>query len=421
MNDNDDYTVYEVGSAQPQPNESIDHENAEKLSNFQHNWNESNNEAFVSVILKERDRVVLDEKIAGKFFVSEFSDFDSLLDKIGVDYGHGKYKFSLYENGKIKTYKFFNVAKPKTATENVTKAVNMNGDLKDVLAMVMQQQQQTQELIINMSRQQQQQPQQQESRADMLKEMMMMKQLFSTPQQQGGGMGDTLDMIERLKKTGLVSIGNQPDGGDDDAGFSKLLTTFAPVVEQVMSQQPVTQQESAPQQVQQPTPEQVEILRRKQAAENEIKKQQTQQQEKNKMNAIQKAMIKAQLNGLIKSAQRDADPYDSAQMIVDMVGEDKAISFIGNENAINEIMTLDPRANEPKIKAWLLDLAEYVKGTCGVPCKFDSEFLNDDDNTNENDTERGNTANAGNPETNDANHQGGEKIAESSSAGVKAG
>jgi len=76
---------------------------------------------------------------------------------------------------------------------------------------------------------------------------------------------------------------------------------------------------------------------------------------------LQKMMLVQQLNWLVKQATANKDPELYAELLLDQVGEEKVLQFVGQENALDQLTALSPEVGNHRewfesLRAAILDL-----------------------------------------------------------------
>ena len=71
-------------------------------------------------------------------------------------------------------------------------------------------------------------------------------------------------------------------------------------------------------------------------------------------------MMRTYLNIFIAHAENDHHPDTYAEVILDTVGEEKAIEFLNAPGWFEKLAELNPRVKEPKIQAWFYELRRVV-------------------------------------------------------------
>ena len=152
-----------------------------------------------------------------RFSASEFS-----LDNLKSRWGAGKYKISVYQDGRILTRKVITIAKDPNAIAP-TAQVQPAMDLSPILAAI---QQSNEKMVAAMMTMAQGMQQKGPSRMEMMQEMAMMKEMFTpapgaTPQQ--------FNPVEMMK-LGMEMAQGGGGGDGNNSWVNKMLETFGPAL-----------------------------------------------------------------------------------------------------------------------------------------------------------------------------------------------
>jgi hypothetical protein len=158
-----------------------------------------------------------------RFPASEFS-----LDSLKSRWGAGKYKISVYQDGRILTRKVITIAKDPNATAPVaqTQAV---ADLSPILAAIQSSNEKMVAAIMTLAQGQQQKG---PSRMEMMQEMAMMKEMFTPPASAQPANYNPIEMM----KLGVEMANRGAGGGEsDNAWVGKVIDQLGPVLMPAMA------------------------------------------------------------------------------------------------------------------------------------------------------------------------------------------
>lgn len=263
-------------------------------------------------------------------FVGQFGPLEFSMEHLQANFGPGDYKIHVRQNGRLRANRMISIAAPRNPIQTVPQNQNTNNDILTAMregfqnmALMMQK---TIETMVTM------QPKAKTTR-EMLEEMALMKSVFSDNVPKS----DPMQIIE-LASSLAEKI--QPRTGEVGNGeiLLEAIKNFGPLLASGAAQQNFV-----------PTPPAV-------IQQNPIQQSPIQQSpETDPM-----FMLKMYLNVLINHAEHEHDPAVYADVVLDTVGEEKAIEFLNGENWLEKLSEINPRVKEPKIKAWLYELRRHI-------------------------------------------------------------
>jgi hypothetical protein len=154
-----------------------------------------------------------------RFPASEFS-----LDSLKARWGAGKYKISVYQDGRILTRKVITIAKDPNAAAPVAQA-QASADLSPILAAIQASNEKMVAAIMVLAQGQQQKG---PSRMEMMQEMAMMKDMFAPA---AGSQPPAYNPIELMKMgVDMASKGMGGGGESDNAWVGKVIDQLGPIL-----------------------------------------------------------------------------------------------------------------------------------------------------------------------------------------------
>ena len=270
-------------------------------------------------------------------FVGQFGPLEFSMEHLQANFGPGDYKIHVRQNGRLRANRMISIAAPRNpvqiAPQNQTRDNDVLNVMREGFQNMATMMQRTIETMAMM------QPKQKTTR-DMLEEMALMKSVFNNdaPRQ------DPMQVIE-LAATLADKI--TPRSGEVGNGeiLLEAIKNFGPMLAAgaASSMQPaapmpfhapqILQNPVAPiaPQTANPTPENDPMF-----------------------------MMKMYLNVFISHAENDHHPDTYAEVVLDTVGEEKALEFLNAPGWFDKLAELNPRVREPKIQQWLYELRRVI-------------------------------------------------------------
>lgn len=277
-------------------------------------------------------------------FAADKYQNDDLLMYIRNSYGSGDYRIQIREDGRLRANKLVSVETPKNVSRETS------GESPAVMQAIQTMADQIQRQNAQIQQMLQSKPA--ENEESFLNKMLVYKQLFDNGPQKSQGMAEILQTVSGLKELG-INIGGITT--EKEEGFGDMLEKFSPLLMSAMNQ---------PQQPQQPQHQQ---------PHPQYKQNPTQ----DKKAMFQQMKIKMGISQLLKGASKNADAGFYADMIVDQVGDEVAAQFITSDNAIDQLIKINPKVGD--YKDWFVDVGEHVKGILGIEgSKYYSDYNAED-------------------------------------------
>lgn len=154
-----------------------------------------------------------------RFPASEFS-----LDNLKARWGAGKYKISVYQEGRILTRKVITIAKDPNAVAPIATAAPAATDLSPILSAIQQSNEKTIGAIMALAQGQAKTP----SRTEMLQEMQIMREMFAPAG--GSPAPQPYNPIELMKLGMEMANGGSGGGESNNSWFNKMMETFGPAL-----------------------------------------------------------------------------------------------------------------------------------------------------------------------------------------------
>lgn len=268
-------------------------------------------------------------------FVGQFSPLDFSLEHLQINYGAGEYKIHVRQNGRLRANKTIAIAVPRSGAQNVQLSrPDTRDDMRQVIetmqsgfsGMATMMQQTIQAMIANQPKP--------KTTLETLQELQLMKGVFgdSAPRQ------DPMQVIE-LASSLAEKI--QPRTGEVGNGeiLLEAIKSFGPMLAAGAAQQQAAQ---TPPQFALPQPAHAALPQNQPPESEEI------------------MFAKMYLNMLIKHAENEHDPELYAEVVLDTVGTDKALDFLGRPDWLDSLAGLNPRVKEPTIAVWLNSLRSQI-------------------------------------------------------------
>jgi hypothetical protein len=272
-------------------------------------------------------------------FVGSFAPDMFSVEAIQQSYGAGEYAVHVRVDGRIKTKRTIRIAAPKEKPNQNNGAISTH----DIAAIVRD----TVRDIIPAAAPP-------VSRQEILSEMAMMKEIFSSgnnDNKPSNGIDDFLKMLEVAR--GLVSPA--PEAKEPTTGELVMngLNTLAPILAAGMQRenraQPMRPAMPAPNPAPAPAQDQPVIVN---PANTEVLNPESDE------NAMMNFQQKLMLDMLIKNAANDNDPVTYANVILDLVGGEKANELLNRDDWFTWLVEQDARVQS--YQQWFIELRAIV-------------------------------------------------------------
>jgi len=285
------------------------------------------------------------DKNKNKAFVGAFLPTEFSLEAIQTNFGPGDYEVHVRKDGRLATRKVLRIAHP---VSNSMPAVlpQMGQPQNDKIIEAMQNGfKEITTMFSNALGQLASNQPKPKTTMEMLQEMSMMREIMGVNNQ------PQIDSMKVLETAMTLAEKITPRTGEPGAGeiIMETLKNLGPVFNKVLENQNQSRPQISPMIL--PTPQPVNSL----AVPANI----PQQNESDEMNVMKRYY----LNMLIAQAQNDNDTLTYANMLLDVVGEEKALEFINSPNWFENLKAEDARvANH---QAWFermrADVLELTK------------------------------------------------------------
>jgi len=269
-------------------------------------------------------------------FVGQFGPLEFSMEHLQANFGPGDYKIHVRQNGRLRANRMIAIASPRNPAQiQAQPAQQQNNDLlstmRDGFAQMGMMMQKTIETMVMM------QPKPKTTR-EMLEEMALMKSVFSD----NAPKNDPMQVIELASNLAEKITPRTGEVGNGEI-LLEAIKSFGPLLAAGAASQnnaPATMPGFIPPTIaNNPAP----VIAPATKPENDPM-----------------FMMKMYLNVLLSHAENEHDPAIYADVVLDTVGEEKAITFLSGENWLEKLAELNPRVKEPNITAWLYELRRHV-------------------------------------------------------------
>jgi len=267
-------------------------------------------------------------------FVGAFTPSDFSLETIQINYGGGDYDIQVRVSGRFLKRKMVTIAKPIVSPNQ-----NVNQNQNELLQVIMKGFETMNQQIVNLT-----QNKPEKTTLDTLTELKLMKEIFGSDNSQGksGELQLFLQGIEFAKQT-------LPKEGE--TSFTDLaleaVKSLAPAITnaQANNRPPVSP-------VQHPPVNQPPVIQSPAPLENVESPEPT--PESQNMNPI----MKMYLNTLIAHAEKDHDPVVYADVVLDTIGDEAALQFVGRDDWFEVLAVIDERVRAHE--QWFVQLRQAI-------------------------------------------------------------
>lgn len=273
-------------------------------------------------------------------FVGSFAPDMFSIEAIQQSYGAGEYAVHVRVDGRIKSKRTIRIAKPRETPQPNGGGISAH-DVANIVRETVR------DLIPRETAPV-------KSTKDMLDEMLIMKQILAADQPKTSGVDDFLKMLDVAKT--IVNPAPEPSEPSTSQLLMNGISAIAPVLAAGMQQQ-----NRQPMQPRQPMPPPAPAPAQTEAMALPIEGETITTANLSPINESDEAMNfqqKIMLDMLIKNAANDNDPVTYANVILDLVGAEKAIELLQRDDWFTWLAEQDARVQS--YQQWFIELRAIV-------------------------------------------------------------
>ena len=281
------------------------------------------------------------DSMKNKAFVGAFMPTEFSLENVQKQYGPGDYEIRVYDIRGLKTRRIIKIAEPKKQQEIIVYNPAMEtGKIIETMQAGFAQMGNMFAQALGQLANNQPKP---KSTLETLREMQMMKDVMglnSQPQQT-----DPMRVLEIA--TGLAEK-ITPRVGEPGTGevILEAIKNFGPMLMSGMQQQAQIPRSQIPALIQNPIPQPMQ--------QNPVNPENQPTTESDEMNLMKKYYLAL----LIKQAEANNEPMTYANMMLDVIGDDKALELVNAQNWFELLCAEEPRA--AKYRPWFEDMRSCI-------------------------------------------------------------